>query len=97
MAHAPLGVLVMVAEMLGDASLLGPGVLAVLCARAVTGGVTLYRSQLDRLADGPGGPPEPRHPVRAKVPDRRTVVSLVRGDARPHGPVPVKSTDTVAD
>ncbi|MEV6592971.1 chloride channel protein [Streptomyces acidicola] len=50
-AHAPLGVLVMVAEMLGNASLLGPGVLAVLCARAVTGGTTLYRSQLDRIED----------------------------------------------
>ncbi|MEV1067802.1 chloride channel protein [Streptomyces sp. NPDC050263] len=96
-AHAPLGVLVMVAEMLGDASLLGPGVLAVLCARSVTGGATLYRSQLDRLADEPGGSREPRHPVLAKVPEHRSVVSLVRGDARPHDLVPAKSTDQVAD
>ncbi|MFF0792169.1 chloride channel protein [Streptomyces spiralis] len=52
-AHAPLGVLMMVAEMLGDASLLGPGILAVLCAQAVTGRTTLYRSQLERVGAEP--------------------------------------------
>ncbi|MFF9764366.1 chloride channel protein [Streptomyces caelestis] len=47
-ANAPLGVLVMATEMVADASLLGPGMLAVLCASAVTGRTTLYRSQLER-------------------------------------------------
>ncbi|MFF8597975.1 chloride channel protein [Streptomyces sp. NPDC015232] len=57
-ANAPLGVLVMATEMVADASLLGPGLLAVLCATAVTGRTTLYRSQpARRPAEGtePGG------------------------------------------
>ncbi|MFD3475358.1 chloride channel protein [Streptomyces sp. NPDC058695] len=52
-AHAPLGVLLMAVEMVGDASLLGPGILAVLCASAVIGRTTLYRSQLDHRTDEP--------------------------------------------
>ncbi|MFE2011484.1 chloride channel protein [Streptomyces sp. NPDC059491] len=51
-AHAPLGVLVMATEMVADASLLGPGMLAVLCASAVTGRTTLYRSQPERREEG---------------------------------------------
>lgn len=101
-ANAPLGVLVMAAEMLGDASLLGPGVLAVLCARAVTGGATLYRSQLDRIEDEPengGQPPSPGHPDRARRrTQRRTVVTPVRRRPAPGvDPVVVKSPDSVPD
>ncbi|MFE0652036.1 chloride channel protein [Streptomyces sp. NPDC059534] len=54
-AHAPIGVLIMATEMVADASLLGPGVLAVLCASAVTGRTTLYRSQLERRTEEPRG------------------------------------------
>ncbi|MFI5683458.1 chloride channel protein [Streptomyces sp. NPDC051636] len=92
-AHAPLGVLVMAAEMLGDASLLGPGILAVLCARAVTGGVTLYRSQPDRIEDGPA-PVELLPPGRIRPAERRTTVTLVRREPAPGAdPVAVNSTD----
>lgn len=66
-ANAPIGVLVMATEMVGQASLLGPGLLAVLGASAVTGRTTLYRSQVespagpntahDASAPRPGTPP----------------------------------------
>lgn len=96
-AHAPLGVLVMVAEMLGNASLLGPGILAMLCARAVTGGVTLYRSQVDRLPEAPAVRAVAPSMLLVKTPEHRTVVSLVRREPRPHEPVAAKSTDPVVD
>ncbi|MEV6105029.1 chloride channel protein [Streptomyces sp. NPDC051940] len=51
-ARAPLGVLVMTSEMFGNAALLGPGLLAVLCAQGVAGRVTLYKSQAERVPSG---------------------------------------------
>ncbi|MGW0080436.1 chloride channel protein [Streptomyces sp. NPDC003393] len=94
-AHAPLGVLVMVAEMLGDASLLGPGILAVLCAQAVTGRTTLYRSQLDRVGAMPNlvkiaGPPEDAVP-----PTQPTRVAPMRREPADADPVVIKSTDAM--
>ncbi|UXY31366.1 chloride channel protein [Streptomyces sp. HUAS TT20] len=112
-AHAPLGVLVMVAEMLGDASLLGPGILAVLCARSVTGGVTLYRSQLERITDEPedriadrapdriGDEPEDTPPPPTLpgpvVLDRRARLAPVRREPVGPGPVTVNSADPAPD
>ncbi|MGA4539359.1 chloride channel protein [Uniformispora flossi] len=48
--RAPIAVLVMAAETIGDAGILGPGIVGVLAAAAVVGDATLYRSQ-------PVGPP----------------------------------------
>ena len=48
--------------MVGEASLSGPGILAVLCAGVVTGDTTLYRGQPDRRA------PEPAMPARRVTP-----------------------------
>jgi chloride channel protein, CIC family len=92
-AHAPLGVTVMMAEMLGDASLLGPGLLAVLSARAVTGGATLYRSQLERVEDEPGALPVPAHGAGAPPQRPAPVPPLLPepGAAQPTGPSLVKS------
>ncbi|WP_328914967.1 MULTISPECIES: chloride channel protein [unclassified Streptomyces] len=52
-ARAPLAVLVMAVETVGDASLLAPGIVGVLCASVVVGRTTLYRSQVERRGDGP--------------------------------------------
>ncbi|MGW5200679.1 chloride channel protein [Streptomyces spiralis] len=94
-AHAPLGVLMMVAEMLGDASLLGPGILAVLCAQAVTGRTTLYRSQLERVGAEPSlvkpaGPPEDAVPAT-----QHTRVVPMRREPTDADAVVIKSTDAM--
>ncbi|MCX5400545.1 chloride channel protein [Streptomyces sp. NBC_00102] len=92
-ARAPLAVLVMAVETVGDAALLGPGLIGVLCARIVVGGTTLYRSQLDR-APGAEGPdraaPEaeqPRAEVPADTPAERPV------DPIPHPGGPCEAVD----
>lgn len=84
-ARAPLGVLLMAVEMVGDASLLGPGILAVLCASVVTGDTTLYRSQPDHRAPDAAIPAQRVTPSAAGIspgPDQPVV-----GRARdPDGP-----------
>lgn len=52
-AHAPLAVMLMVAEMTGNLSLLAPAMLAIGLASVVVGQQTIYRSQLPRRADSP--------------------------------------------
>ncbi len=52
-AHAPLAVMLMVAEMTGNLSLLAPAMIAVGIATLVTGDRTIYRSQLPTRADSP--------------------------------------------
>lgn len=49
-AHAPLGMMLMVGEMTGNLSMLAPGMIAVAVASRVVGEVSIYRAQLkDRL------------------------------------------------
>ena len=49
-AHAPLGMLLMVGEMTGNLSMLAPGMIAVAVAGRVVGDTSIYTSQLrDRL------------------------------------------------
>ncbi|HET9076746.1 MAG TPA: chloride channel protein [Acidimicrobiales bacterium] len=50
-AHAPLAVTIMVAEMTGNLSLLAPAMVAVAVASAVVGDQTIYESQLRRRSD----------------------------------------------
>jgi chloride channel protein, CIC family len=52
-AHAPLAVMLMVAEMTGNLSLLAPAMLAVAIATAVVGNRTIYKSQLMNRAESP--------------------------------------------
>jgi CIC family chloride channel protein len=52
-AHAPLAVMLMVAEMTGNLSLLAPAMLAVAIATALVGDRTIYHSQLRTRADAP--------------------------------------------
>jgi CIC family chloride channel protein len=52
-AHAPISVLLMVAEMTGSLALLPPAMVAVVMASLVVGDTTIYRSQLRTRADSP--------------------------------------------
>ena len=61
-AHAPLAVMLMVAEMTGNLSLLAPAMVAVAIATALIGDRTIYRSQLPTRADSPA------HRVRFSFP-----------------------------
>ncbi len=61
-AHAPLAVMLMVAEMTGNLSLLAPAMVAVAVSSALVGNNTIYRSQLPSRADSPA------HRVRFSFP-----------------------------
>jgi H+/Cl- antiporter ClcA len=52
-AHAPLAVMLMVAEMTGNLALLAPAMVAIVVAVFVVGDTTIYRSQLRTRADSP--------------------------------------------
>ncbi|MGH2550186.1 MAG: chloride channel protein, partial [Thermomicrobiales bacterium] len=52
-AHAPLAVMLMVAEMTGNLSLLAPAMIAVAISTALVGNHTIYKSQLPGRADSP--------------------------------------------
>ena len=52
-AHAPLAVMLMVAEMTGNLSLLAPAMIAVALSTALVGDHTIYRSQLPYRAASP--------------------------------------------
>jgi CIC family chloride channel protein len=71
-AHAPLAVMLMVAEMTGNLSLLAPAMVAIAISTAVVGDHTIYRSQLRTRADSPA------HRVRLSFP---LLSSLVVRDA----------------
>ncbi len=63
-AHAPISVLLMVAEMTGSLALLPPAVVAIALSTLVVGETTIYRSQRRRRSDGgapvpDGGVPPP--------------------------------------
>jgi len=52
-AHAPLAVMLMVAEMTGNLSMLAPAMIAVGISSAIVGKATIYTSQVDTRADSP--------------------------------------------
>jgi CIC family chloride channel protein len=52
-AHAPLAVMLMVAEMTGNLSLLAPAMIAVGISVIMVGETTIYTSQVDTRADSP--------------------------------------------
>jgi CIC family chloride channel protein len=61
-AHAPLAVMLMVAEMTGNLSLLAPAMIVVAISTAIVGENTIYRSQLPDRASSPA------HRVRMSFP-----------------------------
>lgn len=83
-AHAPLAVMLMVAEMTGNLSLLAPAMLAVAISTAVVGDNTIYKSQLRTRADSPA------HRVKLSFP---LLSSLLVRDAMTGNGIPVISSD----
>ncbi len=67
-AHAPLAVMLMVAEMTGNLSMLAPAMVAVGLATFVVGGKSIYRSQLATRADSPAHRFRFAMPLLAAVP-----------------------------
>lgn len=67
-AHAPLAVMLMVAEMTGNLSLLAPAMIAVGISTVLVGKVTIYTSQVNTRADSPAHRLEYSLPVLATIP-----------------------------
>lgn len=61
-AHAPLAVMLMVAEMTGSLSMLAPAMIAVSLASLLVGKTTIYASQVETRADSPA------HRIRYAIP-----------------------------
>jgi len=78
-AHAPLAVMLMVAEMTGNLSLLAPAMIVVAISTAITGNNTIYRSQIPDRASSPA------HRVRMSFPLLSSL--LVRDAVTPCGTV----------
>lgn len=80
-AHAPLAVMLMVAEMTGNLAMLAPAMLAIGIAMLVVGPRTIYRSQLHSRADSPAHQFRFAMPLLASIPagDAARVPRLVLG------------------
>jgi chloride channel protein, CIC family len=86
-AHAPLAVMLMVAEMTGNLSLLAPAMVAVGLSYLIVGDATIYTSQLPSRADSPA------HRYRYSFP----LLSALRvGEAMTRGPLALTPDATVA-
>jgi CIC family chloride channel protein len=86
-AHAPLAVMLMVAEMTGNLSMLAPAMVAVGLATFVVGSRSIYRSQLATRADSPA------HRFRFALP---LLAAVPVGDAARQARVTLRVDDTVA-
>jgi len=71
-AHAPLAVMLMVAEMTGNLAMLAPAMIAIGIATVVVGDRTIYRSQLRNRSESPA------HRFRSAMP---LMASIPAGDA----------------
>jgi CIC family chloride channel protein len=86
-AHAPLAVMLMVAEMTGNLSMLAPAMVAVGLATFVIGSKSIYRSQLATRADSPA------HRFRFAMP---LLAAVPVGDAVRQARVVVRADEAVA-
>jgi CIC family chloride channel protein len=75
-AHAPLAVMLMVAEMTGNLALLAPAMVAVGLATLVVGDETIYRAQLPSRADSPAHRFRYSFPLLASLPVRDAMLPL---------------------
>ena len=84
-AHAPLAMLLMVAEMTGNLSLLGPAMIAVAVATLLVGDESIYRSQVATRADSPAHRHRFAFPLLTALPAGRaaTPVPVVDAAASP--------------
>jgi CIC family chloride channel protein len=87
-AHAPLAVMLMVAEMTGNLSMLAPAMIAVGVSTALVGDNTIYRSQLPNRANSPA------HRVHFAFP---LLSSLLVRDAMRPPRIPVRATASIRD
>ena len=87
-AHAPLAVMLMVAEMTGNLSMLAPAMIAVGFATFIVGDRSIYRSQLATRAESPA------HRFRFALP---LLSAIPAGDAARQLRAIVRSDETVAD
>src|SRR5689334_11029571 len=87
-AHAPLAVMLMVAEMTGNLSMLAPAMIAVGVSTALVGDNTIYRSQLPNRASSPA------HRVHFAFP---LLSSLLVRDAMRPPHVSVRATASIRD
>jgi CIC family chloride channel protein len=87
-AHAPLAVMLMVAEMTGNLSLLAPAMVAVAVSTALVGDTTIYRSQLPDRASSPA------HRPRYSVP---LLAALHVSDAMAPARRPARSSNSVVE
>jgi CBS domain-containing protein len=86
-AHAPLAVMLMVAEMTGNLSMLAPAMIAIGIATVVVGERTIYRSQLPTRAESPA------HQFRFALP---LMASITAADAARAPRLVLSTSDTVA-
>ncbi len=75
-AHAPLAVMLMVAEMTGNLSMLAPAMIAVGIASIIVGKATIYTSQVDTRADSPAHRLQMSFPLLSTLAVRQTMVPL---------------------
>ncbi len=76
-AHAPLAVMIMVAEMTGNLSLLAPAMIAVSISYMIIGNTTIYSSQLETRADSPAHRLQFTFPLLTTLMVRQAMVPLV--------------------
>lgn len=75
-AHAPLAMLLMVAEMTGNLSLLGPAMIAVAIATLMVGDESIYRSQVGTQADSPAHRHRFSFPLLTALPSGRAAIPV---------------------
>jgi chloride channel protein, CIC family len=73
-AHTPLAMLLMVAEMTGNLSLLAPAMVAVAIATLLVGDNSIYRHQVDSRADSPAHRDRFAFPLLNALPSHRAVI-----------------------
>lgn len=75
-AHAPLAVMLMVAEMTGNLSMLAPAMIAVGLSSIIVGKNTIYTSQVDTRADSPAHRLQLSFPLLSTLAVRQAMVPL---------------------
>lgn len=82
-AHAPLAVMLMVAEMTGNLSLLAPAMVAVAVSTALVGDHTIYRGQLPTRADAPAHRIRFSFPLLSSLAVRDAIIARTGNGGRP--------------
>ncbi|GHO87700.1 chloride channel protein [Dictyobacter formicarum] len=87
-AHAPLAIMLMVAEMTGNLSLLAPAMIAVSISSILVGKDTIYTSQVNTKADSPAHRLQMSFPLLSTLTVHQAMFALKLG---------LSTTQTVAD